>query len=569
MPHQGVTVQAGPLLDGLDGALGTAVSPHDDVAGADTATLAAALAEARPDVVICLLPTGSTEAVQAYARASAEVGAGYVNATPSRSPTPRAGRPVRRARCRAPRRRPAQPPRRHHPAHRADRAVPEPRRGGEGQLPAQRRREHRLPQPLRPGPLPVQAAVQAQGARQRRDRLPRGGRRAERLRQAPRRPQGVLPAHRGREHHRRPGLHGDPPGGRGQPQRRRRARQRRTGGALRGPAGHGRRDRPGLRLPLQEPLAGAKESEALHDFQAFVRKAGSTTPGRRLTGVSEGAMWSAAHDPVVTQVLTGSYGLGTCRTWSLDRESVNSVWRVETSRERYALKRLGRDVTPEWLAFEDAALPRLTAAGIPVAARCRRWRARPSPEPTDPCGRYGPGGRARLRRRTARGRRAGRAFLSALHQRPSRGCRPAGTTAPRGTWSSGSPPTAPSGPRWTRWTRSPLRTSRPTYGAGRGRRTRRSWAGPTANSPDTGTSRGAHPRGGGGLQPDVRPGRGAGLRPGLGRAATAVPGLRRGTGGAVPARRPAAASRSYPTGRGRCSPQRRRTSRSRRPNAPP
>ncbi|GAA4955377.1 hypothetical protein GCM10023238_22500 [Streptomyces heliomycini] len=32
--------------------------------------------------MVCLLPTGSTAAVQTYARAAAEAGAGFVNATP-------------------------------------------------------------------------------------------------------------------------------------------------------------------------------------------------------------------------------------------------------------------------------------------------------------------------------------------------------------------------------------------------------------------------------------------------------------------------------------------------------
>ncbi|MFC8368841.1 MULTISPECIES: inositol-3-phosphate synthase [unclassified Streptomyces] len=82
VPHLGVTVQAGPLLDGLDGALGDAVDAHLATAVATPESLAAALAAARPDVVVCLLPTGSTEAVQTYARAAAEAGAGFVNATP-------------------------------------------------------------------------------------------------------------------------------------------------------------------------------------------------------------------------------------------------------------------------------------------------------------------------------------------------------------------------------------------------------------------------------------------------------------------------------------------------------
>ncbi|WP_030857659.1 phosphotransferase [Streptomyces sp. NRRL S-37] len=79
------------------------------------------------------------------------------------------------------------------------------------------------------------------------------------------------------------------------------------------------------------------------------------------------ASWLPERDPAVARVLDRSYGLGTHRAWALNRESVNTVWRVTTSRGEYALKRLGRDVSPQWTAFEHAALPRLTAAGIPVA----------------------------------------------------------------------------------------------------------------------------------------------------------------------------------------------------------
>ncbi len=82
VPPLDLVVRAGPQLDGLDGVLGTAVEPHPDVAGATEEALVAAIAEARPDVVMCLLPTGSTAAVAAYARAAAEAGAAFINATP-------------------------------------------------------------------------------------------------------------------------------------------------------------------------------------------------------------------------------------------------------------------------------------------------------------------------------------------------------------------------------------------------------------------------------------------------------------------------------------------------------
>ncbi|MBL1097936.1 phosphotransferase enzyme family protein [Streptomyces coffeae] len=79
------------------------------------------------------------------------------------------------------------------------------------------------------------------------------------------------------------------------------------------------------------------------------------------------ATWLPGHNTTVARVLTREYGLGAHTTWSLDRESVNSLWRVETSDGQYVLKRLGRDIAPRWLAFEGAALPRIAAAGIPIA----------------------------------------------------------------------------------------------------------------------------------------------------------------------------------------------------------
>ncbi|MEU8825710.1 phosphotransferase [Streptomyces sp. NPDC048636] len=83
--------------------------------------------------------------------------------------------------------------------------------------------------------------------------------------------------------------------------------------------------------------------------------------------MNDTARWLPEHDNAVTRILAQEYGLGTHQVWSLDRESVNKIWRVDSPHGQYALKRLGRDVAPPWLAFESAVLPRLTAAGIPVA----------------------------------------------------------------------------------------------------------------------------------------------------------------------------------------------------------
>ncbi|MFE7741632.1 inositol-3-phosphate synthase [Nocardia sp. NPDC057455] len=78
----GVAVEAGPLLDGLSGPLSGIVTPHPDSAELDPDVVRSRLAETGAEVLICLLPTGSTEAVQMYARAAALAGVSFVNATP-------------------------------------------------------------------------------------------------------------------------------------------------------------------------------------------------------------------------------------------------------------------------------------------------------------------------------------------------------------------------------------------------------------------------------------------------------------------------------------------------------
>ncbi|MBE4741312.1 MULTISPECIES: inositol-3-phosphate synthase [Streptomyces] len=82
VPLTGVRVRPGPLLDGLDGNLSEMVRPHPDCASLTEADVTASLRQSRAQVLVCFLPTGSTAAVQAYARASAEAGVAFVNATP-------------------------------------------------------------------------------------------------------------------------------------------------------------------------------------------------------------------------------------------------------------------------------------------------------------------------------------------------------------------------------------------------------------------------------------------------------------------------------------------------------
>ncbi|HTI19447.1 MAG TPA: inositol-3-phosphate synthase [Kutzneria sp.] len=78
----GVLVEPGPLLDGLRGPLSDVVTIHPGSQDMDTDVVRRRLVETGAEVLVCLLPTGSTAAVQAYARAAALAGVAFVNATP-------------------------------------------------------------------------------------------------------------------------------------------------------------------------------------------------------------------------------------------------------------------------------------------------------------------------------------------------------------------------------------------------------------------------------------------------------------------------------------------------------
>ncbi|MCO1580267.1 hypothetical protein M8C13_31375 [Crossiella sp. SN42] len=79
---KGLTVEAGPLLDGIEGKLAAAIDPHPDCANITVEHVTQRLREVRAEVLLCVLPTGATAAVQAYARAAALAGVAFVNATP-------------------------------------------------------------------------------------------------------------------------------------------------------------------------------------------------------------------------------------------------------------------------------------------------------------------------------------------------------------------------------------------------------------------------------------------------------------------------------------------------------
>src|SRR5690242_5462033 len=78
VPRSGVTVQQGPVLDGIGRYL------EDDIplaAGAEC-DVAEALQKSRTDVVVSYLPVGSQKASEWYAQRAIEAGCGFVNCIP-------------------------------------------------------------------------------------------------------------------------------------------------------------------------------------------------------------------------------------------------------------------------------------------------------------------------------------------------------------------------------------------------------------------------------------------------------------------------------------------------------
>ena len=78
----GVEVEPGPLFDGVRGPLTQLVTVHPASPGMSLDVVRRRLVETGAEGLVCLLPTGSAEAVQAYARAAALAGVAFVNATP-------------------------------------------------------------------------------------------------------------------------------------------------------------------------------------------------------------------------------------------------------------------------------------------------------------------------------------------------------------------------------------------------------------------------------------------------------------------------------------------------------
>lgn len=78
VPTTGVIVQRGPTLDGLGEYYRDAIEEST----APVVDVAAALREAKVDVLVCYLPVGSEAAVKAYAQAALDAGVALINALP-------------------------------------------------------------------------------------------------------------------------------------------------------------------------------------------------------------------------------------------------------------------------------------------------------------------------------------------------------------------------------------------------------------------------------------------------------------------------------------------------------
>jgi myo-inositol-1-phosphate synthase len=79
VPPTGVVVQRGPTLDGLGRYYREVIQESDE----QPVDIAAALREARADVLVSYLPVGSEEATRHYAQAALAAGVGFVNCVPA------------------------------------------------------------------------------------------------------------------------------------------------------------------------------------------------------------------------------------------------------------------------------------------------------------------------------------------------------------------------------------------------------------------------------------------------------------------------------------------------------
>src|SRR5450432_3586165 len=78
VPPTGITVQRGPTMDGLGEYYLQTITESDE----PPADVAAALREARADVLVSYLPVGSEQADRYYAQCAIDAGVAFVNALP-------------------------------------------------------------------------------------------------------------------------------------------------------------------------------------------------------------------------------------------------------------------------------------------------------------------------------------------------------------------------------------------------------------------------------------------------------------------------------------------------------
>ena len=146
VPHLGVPVERGMTHDGL----GKYLSEIIEKAPGPTADIVGILKERKVDVMVSYLPVGSEQATKWYAEQALQAGVAFVNAIPvfiGREPYwqrrfAEAGLPVIGDDIKS-------PGRRHDHAPRADAPVHGPRRADRPHLPAELRRQHRLPEHAR------------------------------------------------------------------------------------------------------------------------------------------------------------------------------------------------------------------------------------------------------------------------------------------------------------------------------------------------------------------------------------------------------------------------------------
>ncbi|MHC1591597.1 MAG: inositol-3-phosphate synthase [Candidatus Helarchaeales archaeon] len=81
VPHQGVTVQPGPIKDGVAKHMKSAFHCYDPEQ-TEPVDLVEALISSKADMLINYLPVGSTEGTQCYAQAALDAGIGFINCIP-------------------------------------------------------------------------------------------------------------------------------------------------------------------------------------------------------------------------------------------------------------------------------------------------------------------------------------------------------------------------------------------------------------------------------------------------------------------------------------------------------